>query len=232
MIKRYNLQYYPTNNKAQAEIRARDLLRRVECVTRWVPVPIYPAGGAAGALLLYVLTRALRELPVTRVLELGAGQTTRLLDSWARAHDGTVVTFEHDLHWATKVAETVDPSRTQVLHLPLEDYPAPGCSVKWYGVPRDNVLPRRDFDLVVVDGPVGTKRYSRYGIVERIPEWLNKDWAVIWDDLDRPADLESFGALVNRLRSMNVAHDHVILDGDRTIGLVHSMSFAALRYMW
>jgi hypothetical protein len=104
--------------------------------------------------------------------------------------------------------------------------------VKWYGTPDANALPQKNFDLVVVDGPVGTKRYSRYGIVEHIPEWLSKDWAVIWDDLDRPADLESFAALVDRLRTMKVAHDHVILDGDRTIGLVHSPSFSALRYMW
>lgn len=80
IVKRHKLTYYAAEDKTRAEIRARDLLRRVESVTPWVPRPLFPVGGAAGALLMYRVLRGLRELPVSSVLELGAGQTTLLLD--------------------------------------------------------------------------------------------------------------------------------------------------------
>lgn len=232
IVKKYKLNYYSQNNRAQAEVRARDLVRRAESATAWIPAPLYPAGGAAGALLLYILIRALRELPIERVLELGAGQTTQLLDAWARASGGNVFTFEHDQYWADRIAATVNPTKTHVHHLPLVDIPAPGGFVKWYANPPANAFPKDGFDLVIVDGPVGTSRLSRYGIIEHIPTWLNKEWAVIWDDLDRPADLESFAHLIQRLRADKVVHDHVLLDGDRTIGLIYTPNFLALQYMW
>ena len=73
---------------------------------------------------------------------------------------------------------------------------------------------------------------SRYGIVNHVPGWLGQDWVIVWDDLHRPPDLQSFALLIERLRAMNIKHGHVLLDGYRTIGLVYTPGFSALQYMW
>ncbi len=232
LIKKHRLNYYPALDSLQGELRARDLLRRAEASVDWVPQPLYPAGGAAGPLLLYVLIRALEELPVRSVLELGAGQSTQLLDGWCKARKGRSVTFEHDADWAVRVAGECDSGAASVLHLPLVPISTPAGTDSWYAPPPSGAIPEAGFDLLLVDGPVGTRRFSRYGIVEHIPEWLGSEWGILWDDLDRVGDLESFAALIERLRAGNVPHDHLLLQGDRMIGVVFTSTFTPLRFMW
>lgn len=232
LIKKHRLSYYSSLDTFRGEVRARDLLRRVEASVEWVPRPLYPVGGAAGPLLLYVLIRALEELPIQRVLELGAGQSTQLLDAWSKAKKGRSVTFEHDADWAARVAGRCGSGCTSVLHLPLVPISTPAGPDHWYAPPPSGALPEEGFDLLLVDGPVGTPRFSRYGIVERIPEWLGSEWGIIWDDLDRVGDLESFAALIERLRATDVPHDHLLLQGDRMIGVVYTQAFMPLRFMW
>ena len=84
ITKRYRLNHFRTDDWCRSELRARDLLRRAEQAVSWVPGPLYPAGGAAGPLLLYLLIRILSELPIKRVLELGAGR----IDSAVRCVGG------------------------------------------------------------------------------------------------------------------------------------------------
>lgn len=213
IIRRSRLSFWPTD-PLLGEVRARDLLARAEAACVWVPRPLYPAGGAAGPLLLYLLIRALGELPISRVLDIGAGLTTRVL----RASGKEFLTLEHDSAWAAAMG---------VVPTPLTAIPGPDGGLAWY-----DIAPPRRFDLVIVDGPPGTRRWSRYGIVHHVPEWCLEQWAVLWDDLDRPGDLESFAALIERLRSQNVAHDHVLIDGDRAVGIIHTPQFSGLRQMW
>lgn len=206
-------------------------MARAEAAASWIPAPLYPTGGAAGPLLLYILIRTLNESEIDHVLDLGAGQTTRVVNAWAARGNGHLVTFEQDPVWATSLRAEVDRQHTRVLHLPLEEFSLNGTTLQWYSSPPPGTLPTTGFDLLIVDGPVGTERLSRYGIIPHVPEWLNQEWAIIWDDLQRPADLESFALLIERLRSLGVAHDHIIIGGERIIGLVFTPKYSAMRYM-
>jgi hypothetical protein len=230
IIRRFGLHCLAPEDPRIADARARDLLLRAESAVRWLPRPVYPTGGAAGPLLLYLLIRTLDEHAVRNVLELGAGQTTRVLDAWAKACDGRVVTFEQDAGWAAKVSAEVDASVTSILHLPLQDVATSRGQVQWYHQPPAEMC--TNFDLLLVDGPVGTTRLSRLGVVDKVPDWLGQDWAIIWDDLHRAADLESFASLIERLRALGVEHDHLLLDGDRAVGVVFTPKYSAMKYMW
>ena len=233
LVKANGLALYESPERTDTEARARDLCRRVEESVSWAPRPLYPVGGAAGPLLLYLLIRALEDLPARRVLELGAGQTTRLLGGWSQAEpDRRVVTFEHDEWWAGHVREEVSPETSCVLHLAMEPCETPAGPGQWYAAPPGGAVPDEGFDLAVVDGPVGTDRFSRYGIVPRLLDWLAPEWGMIWDDLDRPGDLESFAAFIGQLREAGVAHDHRLLRGDQVVGVVYTPGYRALQYMW
>ena len=232
-MKTHKLAYYPEAGGPHTALRAHDLLRRAEAATPWRFGTLYPVGGAAEPLLLYLLLRTLNELPVRHVLELGAGQTTRLLDGWAGAAPGRrFTTFEHDPWWARTVRDGIAADGGEVLDLPLEPTETPSGTGAWYAPPPPGTLPEGGVNLVVVDGPVGVSRFSRYGIVPHLAEWLADDWSVIWDDLHRPGDVESFAAFIDRLRTGGVPHDHRVLDGVRRVGIVYSPSFVALQYMW
>jgi hypothetical protein len=47
-------------------------------------------------------------------------------------------------------------------------------------------------------------------------------------DDDRPITLANPG----ELRSSAVSHDHLLLDGDRTVGVVFTPNFTGLKFMW
>ena len=97
----------------------------------------YPVGGAATYSLFYLLIRIAKELPVKNVLELGAGETTRLLD--ALRTNGVLraecTTLEHDAGWAARVGELVSHNivHTRLLEKRIEeiDFNANSSIVSW-----------------------------------------------------------------------------------------------------
>lgn len=214
-----------------AEVKARDMLRRAEEAIPWMPTPIYPAGGAAGPLFLYLLARLLAETSkIQKVLELGAGQSTLILDSWANAQSKSVHSFEHDEIWVQRMLTLVNPIITQVHYLPLETLNAEAATTSWYALKSLSGLdPLGGFDLLLVDGPPGCGGFSRCGIIDHIPEWLNKEFVILWDDLHRPADLESFAFLVQKLRRLGVPHDHLIWRDSKAIGIIYTPGYACVR---
>lgn len=231
-IKRnYRITHYRDSNDLRAELRSRDLFSRIENHLDWLPKPLLPIGGAAGALLLYLLSRCLTETKVSYALELGAGTSTRVLNAWANKFDGRVVTLEQDLDWATKLSKEIDGGQHRILNCQLTDVMVGSHKTKWYDV-SDNLSVKDKFDLVLVDGPIGTKRFSRLGVLNVVENNLADEWTIIWDDLHRPGDLESFGELLEMLRKRNILHEHVVVDGDRSVGLVFTPAYRAMKYMW
>src|SRR5688572_14243674 len=66
-----------------------------------LPDKYYPVGSAASHGLMYFLIRLLRNWPVSHILELGAGQSTLLIDRVKQqlALSCAVETLEHDDRW-------------------------------------------------------------------------------------------------------------------------------------
>jgi predicted O-methyltransferase YrrM len=149
----------------------------------------YPVASAANYSLLYLVWRCLRDLPITAVLELGAGQSTLLLDRarTALAQRFTVRTIEHDAFWAKAVADTVSHT---VVHTAFAQLVVEGRTIAYYDVPQ--VLDgEQRFDLVLVDGPPAESdetRYSRSGCAALLERCLAEDFVVIVDDAERDGE--------------------------------------------
>jgi hypothetical protein len=233
IVKKYVHKHYKTDDWCRSELRARDLYSRAEKASSWFPLKIYPSGGAAGPLLLYLLIRILEEMPVRKILELGAGQSTQIFDAWAQESRGLVVTFEHDKSWADSVSLKINHEFTKVLHLPLVEIETNRGVVQWYSNPP-NIIQHciSGFDLVLVDGPIGQKKLSRYGVVEKLLNMVGDEWILMWDDLDRSSDLESYALFLKYLNENKILHDHVLFDGDRTVGIVYTPKYSSVRYFW
>src|SRR6185312_816948 len=79
--------------------------------------PLFPVGSAANSSLLSALFRLAWEFPGLSVLELGAGQSTLLLDALRKAGRlAAVLTLEHDPAWAARIGAQVGH---EVRHAPL-----------------------------------------------------------------------------------------------------------------
>jgi len=160
----------------------------------------YPLSGAANHSFLYLLLRTLRELAPHRVLELGAGQTSLLLDAVnaTMSQDMDVTTVEHDADWAAHIQRDVSH---RVVVAPLAPMTIAGKSIDYYTtgwLPAD-----QRFNLVLIDGPaVQAKgaRFSRIGCLEFLPVALADDFILIIDDAEREGEAWLVAQLAERFR--------------------------------
>jgi len=92
-----------------------DLARRTDWL-REVPLAS-PDGGTASFSFLYVLLRILRERCVCNILELGVGQSSKLLIQYTRTFNKSLTLVDQDESWLCRV--TQDAPRVKTIHAPL-----------------------------------------------------------------------------------------------------------------
>jgi len=221
----------PELDKVYKGVCAIDLLKRVQIEHPWIPTALFPGGGATDHKLLYVLGRALGEFRFHSILECGAGETTKLLDAFARHSGHRVTTLEHDRDWVQRACARGLADTHSVLHCPLVPYEDSLVgSYIWYDTAQASSQLADRFDLFVVDGPGGTRRFSRFGITRFFPTRAADDWLLLWDDMERVGDLESFAALLRQLRAAGVDFGHRLIVSRRTLGVAFSPKFEAVGY--
>lgn len=172
----------------------------------------YPTAGAANYSLLYTLMRCLTELPVSKTLELGMGQSTILLD----ALGVDAVSVDHEKPWVERMAERV---KHPCVYAPLVERQVHGYAVPCY----DFVASQ--FDMVLVDGPQGTPRRSRWCSLDILDKCLGDEFIVIFDDAARKGEQDTVREFMTRRN----AELHLIQGSDAQI-IAYSPKFAVVKY--
>jgi hypothetical protein len=178
-------------------------------------------GAAASPTLQLTIVKILALCAPDTVLELGSGQSTKVLAQFARAHPAAqILTIEEDAGWHQRLSSTLEaPPNHRYVTSALEprDVRLPKnrgrVSTSWY---RDGeaLVEGRRFQLIIVDGPTNFRRgdefvrYSRAGVIPVLPSILADSFAVVIDDTD------NFGYVLTA-RSMEEA---IVVSGRR----VHS----------
>jgi hypothetical protein len=168
-------------------------LRRMEIDDEY-----YPVGSAASHGFLYFLARTLRTLPVNRILELGAGQTTLLIDRVRRklGLDCEVETIEHDEQWAAEHQSSV---QHRVTCAPLSSRTVEGHRIDYYS--HQLIESGPPVDLLLVDGPPAHQRriqFNRLGALDIVKTRLGTDFIIAIDDSQRNGEQ----LLVERVRAV------------------------------
>jgi hypothetical protein len=161
----------------------------------------YPLSGAANHSLLYLLLRTLREFAPRRVLELGAGQTTLLLDAVnaTMSQPMDVMTVEHDPEWAAHIQGNVSH---RVVTVPLAPMTIAGKSLDYYAA--GFLPPGVRFNLVLIDGPpaqANDAKFARIGCLDFLPAGLADDFMVIIDDAEREGEAWLVAKLAERFQT-------------------------------
>jgi hypothetical protein len=165
----------------------------------------YPVGSAANYGLLYIILRSAQDFPVKEVLELGAGQTSFLLNMLVDSGvmKATVRTIEHDNEWAGRVSAGVSHQITKTSLVPKRLYE---ISFQGYDF---TPLVEREIELLVIDGPPAGEpmvQFSRLGAVELI-EWINPArFIIVIDDAEREGEVFLAGKIEARLKERGVAY--------------------------
>jgi hypothetical protein len=176
-----------------------------QCLNWRIRNDFYPVGGAASYSLMYLLFRLLTENRIDSIVEFGSGQSTILID---RLHSDTAhhVCYEDDPTWHVTVSKQV--SRCDYRLCPLEKRTIEGVVCHAYS----GAAPV-EFDLMLVDGPRGSPQYSRFGCVETIRANPRKDFVIVFDDCNRPGEMQTIEFVEHLLASKGIGIEKRELSG-------------------
>lgn len=180
----------------------------------------YPVGSAANYSLLYLIFRIIEENEINKVLELGAGQTTIFLDELSRKKSFSVKSFEDDSFWAQEIQKSVGH---QIYCQKLVSFQCNGRTKLSYDF---SVLQKEDrFDLLIIDGPMGTCDYSRLGTIQLLKNNLAGEFVIIFDDAERKGEMQTVEVCKSLLRQKSIR-----LFEHRVIGLKTQHILATERF--
>jgi hypothetical protein len=181
----------------------------------------FPTGGAANYSLLYLILRLGTEFRPTSVLDIGAGQSTLL---WAmlqrRGFVGDVLTLENDADWGARIGAQVTH---EVMVSPLRPTLVGRRTVMTYDWAAAKA--GRRFDVIVCDGPRGTPRHSRSGVLTMLDD-LPQDFALVLDDTEREGEQDTVALIHDRLQANKVDYAVGVLRAAKTQAV-----FAAGRFL-
>jgi len=150
---------------------------------------IYGWGNATWSALEEYLAACIHHAMASRgpILECGSGLSTILLGVIAKKRGQSHWAFEHKPEWATKVQIYLDKYKLDSVVLclnPLKDY----GNFCWYDPPLESIPDR--FSLVICDGPPGSTKGGRYGVVPIMLERLEPGCVILLDDAHRTPEIE------------------------------------------
>ncbi len=182
---------------------------------------------AGGYSFFYVLKRILMEARPKRILEFGIGESTRFINQFLlRELSNSVLTsIEHDEHWISVVTNRDNFSdRVKIRHLPLEEKSIFGNIVRSYVT--DELFMAGGYDLIIVDGPNASERYSRFHIVEYAKYLHIEDqFIIMFDDYNRRGERETAEILLSDLTDRGFAVNTKVYDGLKSLLVITSEKY-------
>ncbi|MDT8385853.1 MAG: hypothetical protein RRB22_15750 [Gammaproteobacteria bacterium] len=168
-----------------------------------INVPLYPVRGAASYSYLYLLIRIVEELPVNRILELGCGQSSVLLDRLSAIKSVDCATLEDELEWLRQIDQRVE--NLQLIHSPLVKKTVHGHITTTYDTAP--IVEQKKFDVLLVDGPKGQRRRSRLGALELIETCLGDDFVIVFDDAERRGEQQTIAQALQLLDTLGRSYE-------------------------
>jgi len=120
------------------------------------------------------------------ILECGSGLSTILIGAIAKSRGIEHWALEHSPEWAARVQKHLDEYKIDSVVLctkPLRDY----GDFSWYDPPL--VSMPESFSLVLCDGPPGSTRGGRFGLVPVMRSRLGPGCIILIDDASRKEEL-------------------------------------------
>ena len=178
-----------------------------------------PGRWAVGYPLLYAMYRVLDEYRPQSILELGLGQSTRMMAQYAKANpDVSHTVVEHDGEWIRLFQEQFAlPENSRILQLELtsEEYKE-AKSVRTYSGFEENFRGQK-FDFILIDAPFGgdMKEYSRIDLLHLLPDCLGERFVIMMDDCERPGETHTAREIEQLLKRYGIEYERGFYNGKK-----------------
>lgn len=205
----------------------RKLLKR----KNWDSLKIKPGGFAANYSLLYFLTKLLEDKKPNKTLELGSGETTKLLFRYVKENIASdTIVLEDNIEWYNDIKENFIAERFSYLCKPLKEVEVNDRICNWFSYDFSNLNQQeKKFNLVLIDGPRGTRRFSRLGIAKYLPDILDQtNFVVIFDDSSRKGEEDTIRIVLDKFDAIGLDYTKFDLYGSKKQTCIASSGFSLM----
>ena len=184
---------------------------------------LHPGRWAIGFPAFYVLFRILNDVKPKNILEFGLGESSKMTLQY-RAHqkNAQLTIIEQNETWSKLFIQKHPSAEAHIKTLPVVQRDVKGHAVNVY----DNLLPvlqGNKYDLVLIDGPIGSPNYSRYQFAEIIEhDLLAEEFVMIMDDANRSAEKQTLDDAMKLLESKGINFRHAVYSGEKEVFLICS----------
>lgn len=172
--------------------------------SEWLKNTTFSAGRwAVGYPYLYAMYRILNEVKPVRILELGLGQSTRMIAQYVAFYQNVShFVVEHDNEWIDFFQRDFalsENSKIVKLNWNFEKYNE-AESVRVYDGCGEQ-FKNDKFDFISIDGPFGgdMKQYARIDVLKLLPSCLAENFIIMIDDTERLGETNTVKEMIKKL---------------------------------
>ena len=194
-----------------------------------------PGRWAMGYPALYAIYRILNEIRPKRILELGLGQSTRMIGQYARAfNDVEHFVVEHDPAWIEFFKnDFVLSERSSIVQLDREMVQYKEAEQVRVFKDFKNQFDGQKFDFICIDAPLGgdMKQYARIDILGLLPGCLAKDFVIAVDDCERIGETHTIEEMEKIFKKTSILFKKGKYKGQKDFSTICSNKFEFLSTM-
>lgn len=212
-IAKQNERLLTEQNGIQKEILWANIFHDTIRGSKWFgsDISLSPGRWALGYPALYALYRILDETQPVSILELGLGQSTKMIASYVKyAKENNLscehYVLEHDESWIRNFSKSFNTDDIDIVQLDMqeimfEDSQLGQVKVNVYEGFKEFVGDKK-FDFIFIDAPIGSDEYSRIDLINVLPYCLKGSFVIFMDDSNRIGEQRSL-SLMESILSQN-----------------------------
>jgi len=176
----------------------------------------------------YVLNRILSDYKPNSILEFGLGESSKFVSAYLENEllKSKHQIIEQDENWHQSFNDRFQLSeRSRVAINVLVKKNIDNHDVNSYSGLKE-FINQKKFDLYIIDGPFGSKHYSRYDIVELAKGFAkNDEFIIIIDDYQRIGEKETVHELLKLFKEKDITTYWGEYSGNKTVGVLGTKKY-------
>ena len=197
------------------------------CTSTWLQDKKFsPGRWAVGYQYLYVVYRILDEMRPENILELGLGQSTKLIGEYVKGQDNAKHTvIENNEVWKSffeSTHELAENTKIEILPVAVKSFKDAGEVREYDGF--EEKLRGKKFDFISIDAPVSgdMKAFARVDVAKILPDCLEEEFVIVLDDCNRIAEEHTFKMMVEQLETSGKDIAYGYYQGAKKLGIICS----------
>lgn len=172
---------------------------------------------------LFVLYKILNYMQPSKIIEFGLGQSSKMIHQYSTFCMKNAVTIEHDEKWVDFFKKDKQGEYDVNVHLlNLQQVDFKGYETKTY-LGLDEYCSNRKFDLLIVDGPIGSEHFSRSQLISLARNNLSESFCIILDDTQRSGEKETLNEVFSYFEKQHIEYCTASYSSIKTFTVVCSM---------